>query len=62
MDSKVLTSGSIGFATGVIVTLLISIFFMGGMMWRGGMMRGWRCDGWNSMNGPVNETVIQRQP
>ena len=62
MDSKVFMSGSIGFAAGVVVTLLISFLFMGGMMRRGGMMRGWRCDNQGGLNGPMNETVIPRQP
>lgn len=61
MDSKVFMSGSIGFASGVVVTLLISLLFMGGMRWRGGMMHGWRCDNWGALNSPMNETVIPRQ-
>ncbi|MEL7314812.1 MAG: hypothetical protein AAF215_22625 [Cyanobacteria bacterium P01_A01_bin.123] len=44
MDSKILASGSIGFVIGIITTLLVSALFMGGMMWRGGMMRGWGCN------------------
>ena len=32
MDSKVVMSGSIGFVSGIVVTLLISLLFMSGMM------------------------------
>lgn len=62
MDSKVFMSSSIGFASGVIITLLVSLLFMGGMMWRGGMMHGWRCDNRGMLNRPMNETVIQPYP
>ena len=32
MDSKVVMPGSIGFVSGIVVTLLINLFFMSGMM------------------------------
>ena len=43
MDAKVVASSAVGFAAGIIVTLLVSVLLMSGMMWRGGMMRGWGC-------------------
>lgn len=57
MDSKLVISGSVGFMAGVIATLLIGALLMGSMMWRGGMMRGWRC---NSLNDPAPMGAIAR--
>ncbi|WP_152551026.1 hypothetical protein [Picosynechococcus sp. NKBG042902] len=41
MDTKVLAFIAAGFAGGVLVSLLVGVLLMGGMMGRGGMMRGW---------------------
>jgi hypothetical protein len=43
VDAKVLAASSAGFAISVVATLLIVTLLMGGMMGRGGMMRGWGC-------------------
>ena len=47
MDTKVAASGAVGFAAGIVVTLLVGGLLMGGMMGRGGMMRGWGCSSAN---------------
>lgn len=43
MDAKVLAASSVGFAIGVVATLLVGTLLMGGMMGRSDMMRGWVC-------------------
>ncbi len=55
MDAKVVASGAVGFAAGIVVTLLVSVLLMGGMMGRGGMMRGWGC---NSLNKAAPEFLV----
>lgn len=55
MDAKVVASGAVGFAAGVVVTLLVGVLLMGGMMGRGGMMRGWGCNSANPFVAPMGE-------
>ncbi|MBE9135668.1 hypothetical protein IQ254_00340 [Nodosilinea sp. LEGE 07088] len=64
MDAKVLASGAVGFAAGIVVTLLVGVLLMGGMMGRGGMMRGWGCSSTHPFAAPLSEaspaTTTQR--
>jgi len=55
MDTKVVASGAVGFAAGIVVTLLVGGLLMGGMMGRGGMMGGWRCSSANPFVAPRGE-------
>ncbi|PSN17087.1 hypothetical protein C7271_19570 [filamentous cyanobacterium CCP5] len=55
MDAKVVASGAVGFAAGIVVTLLVGVLLMGGMMGRGGMMRGWGCSGVNPFADPMSD-------
>ncbi|RZM79108.1 hypothetical protein [Leptolyngbya iicbica] len=56
MDAKVLAASSAGFAIGVVATLLVGTLRMGGMMGRGGMMRGWGCSSLNQSVAPAGTT------
>jgi len=55
MDTKVVASGAVGFAAGIVVTLLVGGLLMGGMMGRGGMMRGWGCSSADPFADPMGE-------
>lgn len=55
MDSKILISGIAGFAAGVAVTLLVGLLVFGTMGRRGGMMRGWGCNRFSSLELPNAE-------
>jgi hypothetical protein len=55
MDAKLLASGAVGFAAGIVVTLLVGVLLMGGMMGRGGMMRGWGCSSAYPSADPLGE-------
>lgn len=57
MDAKVLTSGAVGFAAGIVITLLVGVLLMGGMMGSGGMMHGWGCRSSNSSVNLLGEAV-----
>lgn len=58
MDSKVVASGAVGFAAGVVITLLVGVLLMGGMMGRGGMMRGWGCSSANPSTDSLSEARL----
>ena len=55
MDTKVVASGAVGFAAGIVATLLVGVLLMGGMMGRGGMMRGWGCNSADPFADPMSE-------
>lgn len=55
MDTKVVASGAVGFAAGIVITLLVGGLLMGGMMGRGGMMRGWGCSSADPFVDPMGE-------
>lgn len=55
MDAKVVASGAVGVAAGVVITLLVGGLLMGGMMGRGGIMRGWGCSSANPFVAPRGE-------
>lgn len=58
MDAKVLAASSAGFAIGVVATLLVGTLSMGGMMGRGGMMRGRGCRSFHQSVVPTEVTTI----
>lgn len=58
MDTKVVASGAVGFAAGIVATLLVGVLLMGGMMGRGGMMRGWGCNSANPSTDSLSEARL----
>ncbi|WP_035991489.1 hypothetical protein [Leptolyngbya sp. KIOST-1] len=58
MDAKIVASGAVGFAAGIVVTLLVSVLLMVGMMGRSGMMRGWGCSSANPVAVPFSEASL----
>lgn len=58
MDTKVVASGAVGFAAGIVATLLVGVLLMGGMMGRGGMMRGWGCSSANPSTDSLSEARL----
>ena len=55
MNGKLWASGTVGFAAGIVATLLVGMLLMGGMMVRRGY---WRCGGWNSSLGTEDAALV----